>query len=452
MKAKSPGSYGTFSDAEIGKRIKAQNPQQYSMFQDVGAPKVAPTLPENLPETMLDKSLQAIPPVAAAIAGLATGGAGLAGAMAGAAGASATGGGASLLEQGLRYVTNQRPPQGFDELSGRVMQDTLTAGTTELGGRALTGTLEKTLGKWLKPERLYQRALQPSGGQQEASKVVESGLGERIRLDPAAAEKVRFLKQKFDTDVENVFTAPQNMSSPQLVANARARFDKLRDQYGRITGSGPGYRKQIDEFQRAFEEKFLTPAVPPKPILNAQGQPLLDAQGKPMLTAGQPARPKIMSAREAQDLKASTYREIRSKSAAAFDPFTNPKLHLEMHEELASALKQELEAIYPQLKDLNKRLGGVISLEPEIDMFLKREMSGSSGLKGSSLSEIATNLLRKFQASPETRSQLAILLKQAGQKPAVRFSLKAGKFGLEQAPRTATYEFGSKPEPPSDQP
>ena len=256
------------------------------------------------------------------ISSLFTGGAGL-----GKAAASA----ASTGSKAVRAAGLAQAAQG---MSGAADVLNKVANAASVAGRAtdpIFGTAELA-GKIAAP-RLYQSALMPSTRltPAERDRVVQAGLREGILPTKGGYEKAEELVRGLNDDVTRLIddaTDAGNTIDPLRVANNALdnTFDRFRHQ-ATPTGDLEAIARDVGDF--------------------------VDSWG------GAPLTPK-----EAQKIKTGTYRELKEKDFRPGEPTSASKA---TQRALASELRQEIENIVPDVKNLNRREGDLIALMDQIE-------------------------------------------------------------------------------------
>jgi hypothetical protein len=440
--ASQPGSQQQSNSEQVTDKSSGVPTPISGMLRTPGQPAPATpkaSLPSDLPGKAVDAALTALPYVGATAAGIATGGAGF---IPEVLAAAAGGGAGSLVEQAGRAITGIRPPASLNDAGNTAAKDALAQGATELGGKAIGSILANTVGKYLNAERLYQSALKPSGANQDvAARTVKAGIDNGIVLNdgaPAVVEgKINDLNQK----IKNVIAqTPTDIPPAQYVANIQAKFDALRNQWGRAGTNGADYMKQIDDGEKSF---LLREGNPQPTVINGN---VVQPKDMDLATLRQNVQP--ISSDSAQTVKQSTYRDIRARNANAWNPGVNPGLQNEMDQEIGRAMKEELENVYPGISLLNRNEGALIQLDRAVDLFVKRNANkqinpyfiwpmaaGAAGITGvasgsaeagvgAGVLAVAGHITRQMLEDPAVKSQLAIVLKKAAAMPGAGIATK----------------------------
>ncbi len=405
-----------------------------------------------------DAALSALPYAGAAAAGLFTGGVGFIPAV----GAAMAGGGiGGLIEETGREITGLKPAKTTGEFAKRVGIDTVEQGLNEAGGRAVGGILSKTVGKYFNPEKLYQSALKPPGADQiVAQKAVRAGIDEGVPLSEGARTLTRSKITALNSQIETAINGtPANIPPSQWVSNVTRKLDVLRNRFSKVAGSGPDFVKEIDGFERDFllqtkPDPIHTIQMKPSKVLGANGQPVMTPtavtiEPEDMTLPQLRQQAKSISAKDAQEIKKSTYEAIRIRDVNAYTPGKSPKLQVRMEQDVARSMKEELEQIYPQIKSLNQREGALIELDKAIGRYVKREANkqitpyfifpvvggmlghaaggaagAAEGSAAGAAGAAAADLMRRVLEDPEVKSKIAIALDRAAKSSIVS---KTGK-------------------------
>lgn len=350
-------------------------------------------------------------------------------------GMSALGGAAgSAAKQGLQMAFDMpEAPKSAGEYARGLGEDALEGATSEFGGKIVSGILGKLFGRMVNPEQLYQSALKPppGGGREMMRRQVGAGLEERIPVSEEGLAKAEQTWQKLNQQIDAaVATDPNAPIQPHLVVS---RLNELRQKWKNT----PEFLKVIDEEEKNFLKQF------------------------PALTAEQ-----------SQELKKEMYARIRMEAKAAWKEGNTPGISVQAQQKLAKGLKEELEFLFPTIKDLNRKEGAVIELERALNRFVAREGNqritsfflppaigaltggfvggGSGAAAGAALGTLGAGLMRAVFEDPTVKSKLAILLKRASEHAVG----KVGKAAAKQAPaitiRTgqALYDAYAPMEPP----
>lgn len=434
-------------------------PANFFDLQHAGKSPKLDTSPE-AGERLLGGIIGAIPTVAAIGASAFTGGLSIPAAMGTLAGVGA---GSKAVEEGLRAATGIGAPKSFGEAAKNVAVEGLVQGGTEGALRGAGKILEHAIGRYFDPERLYQGALKPSGVTEEtAGRRVATGLSEKIVLGKDAPAVAHQRWAQLNKDVEGIIqSSPADIPASQWVGNITKKLDVLRAKWGKVAGQGQQFVKQIDDMER---QMLIENGNVPNIVQNVGGKMTLltpEEQTLAQLRAGA----QDLSAKDAQAIKKSTYEAIRTRSGTAYEPGVHPALQTRSQQDIARALKEELEQIYPQIHDMNAREGDLIGLEKELQRFVKRTMNHQStpyfifpavgamvgaaagGAEGAGIGgagALAAHLLRNALEDPAIKSRIAIMLKNAGPgartawrlgKELPQAGVRAGEYTVEQSQR-----------------
>lgn len=285
----------------------------------------------------------------------------------------------------------------------------------------------KIAGSTKLPERMYQSALKPRTTMPRAQRqqLIQTGLNEQIPVSAAGMEKAGNLSDTINDDISNIIR-PHAAAGDTIDPNSVAT---------RINQTRPTFENQVnpdadvaaidaskDEFLRNQGARPGAAAVPPSPT------GLLNPNGRPIMSAGTPAQPPTpaqpLPVDEAQNIKQGTYRQIRKSYGKLSDAQT------EAQKSLARGIKEELAAKYPELTTLNDRDGGLLKLHDSIDKAVARidnhqlfgigtplAAAGGAAATGSPVAGLAIGAARAMLDQPEIKSNLAIALRNAANKP-----------------------------------
>ena len=454
--------------------IRRQNPtgqaQQPPGFQSPTGYKRKPLdLPQPSNDDILQTAASALPYIGGTAAALAVPGGPLA-AIAAAGGGAGIG---SLIEQGIQKMAGlPEAPQSLGDVASRTGQDALLKGALpEAGGRVLSGALEKALSKILNPTRLYQSALRPTGNPVTAQEAVQTGIREGIVPREGAADIARGRINNLNAGIEAAISqTPGDIPPAQYVARVQDKLDALRKRWGADASYGKQFVRQIDDFER----RFLLQHGNPTPI-----ETMVASHTNPNIMTPQTVMPEDMTLQQlrhqanpieagrAQEIKKATYRTIRTRDEGAWDPGSHPGLSTEVSQDLAAAMKEELENLYPQTQGMNKREGSLIGLEQQLQNWQKREgnktllpyfvfpaagavLGGTHGAEGAGIGAsagmIAGHMLRSALEDPAVKARLAIVLSRAAQMPGAQTIGKIASTVGPELPATAVRatEFGTE--------
>lgn len=267
------------------------------------------------------------------------------------------------------------------------------------------------------PERLYQSALKPSLSIKNTPKIpgqLATGLREGIPVSEGGIKKI----------------------SSQIKDLRKTIDDKIH--YGAGTTVDPEeIVKRLDASELQFTDQAL-PKTDLASIESARRQwleryAIRDADG---ITIGYRQIP----VEEAQKIKKGTYR-INSKK---YNELSSAQIEAE--KALARGIKEELEGVFPELKNLNAREGALIELQGQLKKAIGRTKNweiftpgiyGSLGGIGTGMATgsvgmgAATATILTLLRNPNVKSRLAIALKKAG-------SVSPSKYKRTQRAATVT--------------
>jgi hypothetical protein len=236
--------------------------------------------------------------------------------------------------------------------------------------------------------RLYQSALKPSTtlSRSEVKGLVQTGLDKGIPVSEGGVTKLSGLIKNLNTKIEALINSDPN---PQIDPNAVAtRIDNVR----------PTFANQVN----------------PESDVAA-----LDAVKQEFLRNN----PNTLTTAQAQKLKQNTYKQLDRKDFGELKG-----AQVEGQKQLARGLKEELENVFPELKDMNAKEGALIGLDGALEQAVKRidnkDMLGLGGLiSGEMLSQAGhggigaalgvAGALKLIMDHPVVKSRLGIALNRA---------------------------------------
>jgi hypothetical protein len=242
-------------------------------------------------------------------------------------------------------------------------------------------------------DRMYQSALKPPPGSYtnaEVGQLVKTGLDQGIPVSKAGADKLGTLIKDYGNAVRSMIA-----SDPTATVNKFAVASRLG-------GSMKQFATQV------------TPEADLAAVSDA-GQEFLRNQ------------PGDIAATTAQDLKQGTYKQIKGKAYGELKSAS-----VEAQKALARGIKEELEAQFPEIQNLNAAQGKFINLDEALDRALNRTANrdlfslggkiatgagatiGSAfGFGGAAEGSAAALLMHHIMTDPMVQSKLAIALNTA---------------------------------------
>ena len=247
-------------------------------------------------------------------------------------------------------------------------------------------TIPKT-GK-LSPEALYESAIKPSTtlSKEERMTRVTTALENNILPTQKGLDKIRSLISGIDDEVSNIIKTGPYKGNPINTDAVVKYLDELKD----------------------FAKKTVNPQDALEDIAKVE-QKFLEAKGT------------AMSVEDAHILKKNTYTELNK----FYDKFTR-NATIEAKKALARGLKEEVYALYPELRSMGKKEGALIALEESIERASSRisnrdiiglgiPMKGAAGgIVGGAPGAIATTAIGILD-TPIVKSALAQALYKARQ-------------------------------------
>ncbi len=356
-----------------------------------------PLLPSNLPQMMRDKALEWAPTIGATVGTALVPEAGIPLRLA----MAALGGAAGSTAQQVTQKGAGLPgaPQSGGEFLQRAGTDAAVQAGGELGGQFINKALGHVF-KRITPTQMYQSALRPPPGKgtEEIGRMVQGGLEEGVTVGEAGKAAAEGKWRDLMDQVHTIIAA--DPKKPIDRTRVLSGLDDIAKRWG--TGSGdPAFQKAVYDVKSNFMMRH------------------------PQLTGEQ-----------AQAAKKGIYEEIRLQNKNAFTSEGPNALSTQAKQEIANGLKQELEAAYPGIKELNKKAGAMIELERAMDRAVAREgnlritpyfapvlagiaAGANHGVEGAGLGAVigglGTHLMRSVLEDPEVKSKLAIALAKASQ-------------------------------------
>lgn len=280
--------------------------------------------------------------------------------------------------------------------------DLAGSGDTESIGRAVGGTLglattiaapeliPRALPKGGKVSgKLYQSALKPPPGSNttaEVNSMVKTGLKENIPVSTAGLKKLDNLVADLQAKVDAVVKSkPGTTISRNAVTN-------------RLAGTADRFATQVN------------PTADVNAVLSS-GREFIDT------------KPPRIPVEQAQKLKTGTYTQLNSKAYGELKSAA-----VESQKNLARGLKEEIEAIFPEVKGMNAREGAALNLRPELERAIRRIDNhdllglgtlGTAGAAGVAFGEqgltaaATLGVLYRVLGDPAVKSRIAIQLSKA---------------------------------------
>lgn len=399
-----------------------------------------PHLPNDMPHSIVDATLKALPYIGAGAATLFGQPEAWIPAMALAGAGGAAG---SAAEQSARTATGINPPSSFGDAAKTVGEQAVGQAAGEGVGRSIGWFAGKTIGKYLNPERLYQSALKPVGtNPTKASDLVSTGIGEGIPLNDAAQAVAQSRIDDLGNQVRQIIASnPQDIDPASYVPTVQRNLDILRQQWGRSGSQGAQFVNQIDKAERAF----LLREGNPQPLIQRIPNQVTNGPAGPQVLSWKTvtvnpedmdlnmlrARSQPIPGLDAQRIKQATYRSLKATAPGAYEAGSHPGLSTEIEQSLAGSMRKELENIYPEVAAPNARQGDLIALNDAIGRFVKREGNkqitpyfmfpavgaamgfGAAGAEGGALGAagmLGAHITRQMLEDPAIKSALAITL------------------------------------------
>lgn len=299
--------------------------------------------------------------------------------------------------------------------AGSVLADRLAQSLKAYGVPVSRWLMQKAL-KPGKADVPTEPGTDPLRGVREA---VDSALNRNIPVSEAGLSKVggrlEELQQQVQDIVDNATKAGKSVD-PAAVAR---RLDELRVDAAGQALPAPDLRI-IDQAKADFLAGHgAAPAVAPGPM-KASG--VLDASGRPIMTPGTPGRaatpPRPIEAREAQRIKQGTYGKTYGQGESSM-------VYKEAEKTLARGFKEELEAVAPELKGLNKEQEELFKLLPVLERRVRNESNSSILTPGETGTAVVGTVTggpgvgvamgagKHFIDMPSIQSKVALILNRA---------------------------------------
>lgn len=213
--------------------------------------------------------------------------------------------------------------------TGGILSQTVPAAASlAVGGKPAVRSLSADMA-----ERLYESALKPgprSNTLPQVRRMVGTGLRERIPVTERGTRQLRTLSDELNQNVAGTIS-----SAPHATVSKFRVASRLND----------------------TADRFATQVNPESDLaaLSESGNEFLRTQ------------PNSIPAAAAQRLKQGTYRQLKDR---AFGELKNATV--ESQKGLARGLKEELEALFPEIREVNARNSDLFQLEPELESAVNR--------------------------------------------------------------------------------
>jgi len=328
----------------------------------------------------------------------------------------------------------------------------LATGATKLGraadpmvnaAKAVTGPV-KFLGEkvglgTLNPVRLHQSALKPyrKASQREpfelmkrlSDTMADEGIDVNVDGLIRQADLIEDINAKIADIVEVGSASKGAILDPNRVAQAIEGLKRTKFYRGMPKAERDAAYGRIDAFKELFLSEF------------------------PEIKGGTKGQRIGMTARRAQEMKQTKYRQIRRMNKNAYDKVIDD-ISLDTNKALARGLKDELARNFDELKHLNARESRLLELEPYLEQALwritKREMTGigtslavgaAHAATGSRGAAVAVGTLRHLFERPGFKSALARIIRTHQKSPGWKYSTARGAakgLGLVARPKALT--------------
>jgi hypothetical protein len=276
-------------------------------------------------------------------------------------------------------------------------------------------------------KKLMQSALKPGVADaptmEDVRAIVDTALKNNIPATEAGLARTNQLISQVQQEVQAVVDAAAKAGKR---VDPRAVVTRLGELRQRLAAQSTPARDLniIDNLQNEFLQEYQTRAA--RPATPAQPSVVVDASGNPVMTPGQPAKPaqyRSVPADEAQARKIGTYGKAYDKDTSA--------TYIEGQRALGRGWKEELQAIAPELQDMNASEGKLLELQQVLGRTVRREgnrdlVTGGDILAGGGgavalgpAGGVAAAVTRRTIDSPAFKSRLALVLN--------KISIRSGK-------------------------
>lgn len=254
------------------------------------------------------------------------------------------------------------------------------------------------------PEALYSSAAK-FGGKVDSKKVIETALANQIMPTSKGMEKAERIVDYYDDRVSNII---DDLTSSGEKVPRRVVFNKLKElrkELGGVSIDSTDDLKKINKVARKYELG-------------------LKKQGKDFLTAS-----------DLQKLKRSVYKSINYKKSQQKGSMAKQKAY----KAIAQSAREQIEAMYPGIKNLNAKEGAMLELMDAIEVSASRierrdligigtPLKAMAGSAAGGPAGAAAGIAAGIADMPRIKAKIALALRQAQQK------------GLVSPKRTATLE------------
>lgn len=298
-----------------------------------------------------------------------------------------------------------------------------TAKAIGAAGKATGAT--RLIPKSLTPRGMYQSALKPppaSYSPEEVGRMVETGLNEKIPVNPGGLEKLRNVVDEINSKIGAQIDegAQRGVTvDPQAVAN---RVDQVRPRFASQVNPTDDLAA-LDKSKAEFLRQHST--QPPAPTSLTPQQAMTGQRPAPP-----PRQPVPIPADEAQRIKQGTYRQLKDRAYGELK-----SADVEAQKALARGIKEELAAAFPEIAALNARESALIGLEGALERALNRggnhqlfgigtplAAAGVKSATGSHGLAMIAGGLRALLDDPSIKSKLAIAIRQAAHKNPAKYA------------------------------
>jgi hypothetical protein len=263
--------------------------------------------------------------------------------------------------------------------------------------------------------RIMQSALKPGAADarslSDVQTVVDQALVDRI---PVTQEGLFNLSKLIEDLSRKIQGAVDERAAAGAAIEPRAILQRLDDYAGEVkrqVNPQPDL-KQIEAIRRNFEAN--TGQVP------SSTSAIVDAYGRPISTPARPAQPIPID--QAQGMKQGTYRQLDGKYGAT------QGASVEAEKALARGIKEEIERLAPEVKELNATEGARLQLQDVIERRIRQVgnseivglgdgVAGAAGMVAAGPGGgLILGAIKKLLDAPGVKSKLAIAIADGAKK------------------------------------
>ncbi len=274
--------------------------------------------------------------------------------------------------------------------------------------------------------KIYRAALKPSTTLRpdKIAELIDTGLTEKIPVSGSGRNKLIDLIDELNGRVHGMLD-PNVKILPSDIAS---RADQAVPTYDKFHQANP--EADVRAIQKAKAEFLRQHQIPGSPAIPPSPTGILDAYGRPVMSTGTPAIPPRdipIASPDVQNIKSGTYKHVKFKQGT---PVQLPPAAEAGQKAIARGAKEELEAAFPDIREINAREGRAISLKDVIERATNRiENRDVIGI-GAPIAATATHAMGGPGAlvgglkllPPNITSRLAIEMAAASKRPISPFA------------------------------